>query len=85
MAGLCHIRGATLGYVKSARVDYVTWHGSCPRGACEIMVSRVRKKKHPRALTRERFCDTRSAEQVSPHPDQVGAPTGHRREQALAV
>lgn len=24
--------------------DYVTWHAACPRGACEIMVSRARKK-----------------------------------------
>lgn len=30
--------------------DYVTWHGSCPRTPCEIMSSRTRKKKRPRAI-----------------------------------
>lgn len=51
--GLCQV-GVPPYYVKFLRQIMSHWHGPCPRTPCEIMSSRVRKKKHPRALTRER-------------------------------
>ena len=37
-------------YVKFSAGDYVTWHGPCPRGACEIMSRWHAQKKAPASI-----------------------------------
>lgn len=51
--GLCQV-GVPPYYVKFSRQIMSHWHGPCPAPLPEIMSSRARKKKRPRALTRER-------------------------------